>query len=236
MKLRSFRITVSVPGDISTSVVDKICGYLDKKMKYAYVVLENGDSGKLHLHACIVTMLPTAKGSIVGHIWKNLVKPVHTDAIRSFAVKGNAMVDHAWYDEYLQKENTKQVVLNRYERDEVTKFFPTEEEQKILMEHVLRGTNDRTNRYIKLAHEWEDAKPDGGNLLCCHHYLAKRMYGIEADLDPITDPVKMRQFVVAVWKCRYNDYAPNDSDKAYYDKVLERETLPKKRKRSETGI
>lgn len=138
LPIYTYKLTVSPKGDISQDCIKALCRGIEDTCKYYYVCTEHGKSGQLHLHAALVLERPQPKKHLRNNIAQRAVKPYHnptTDGtILSVAVNMHVMYDHGWYDEYLRKEEDVEVCLEHYERDEVTKYFPTVEQQQQLQE------------------------------------------------------------------------------------------------------
>lgn len=202
MKLQSFRVTVSVKGDLSKEAETKILTYLRKKTLYAFVVAEHGGSAKRHLHAAVVMKEAMEGNDLVGYIWK-LVQPVHPDSIRKYAVKKNAMVNHDWYDEYLRKETGVEVLYDKYDRDAVAGFFPTDAEQQLLMDHVVADTNDKpADPYFdRLEKEWTEYDPHESDYESAARFLNYIMFVARTERC-ISDTRRFNQIAWTLYKYR----------------------------------
>lgn len=136
--LHTFKLTVSPKSDIKEECYKQICKTIETTCEYYYGVTERGESGKLHLHVCFVHKLPSKKKVLRNNIAQRSVKPFHNfeldETVLSVAVRVDVMYDHKWYEEYLRKEEHCTVLIDKYDRDAVSAYFPTAQQQKLLQE------------------------------------------------------------------------------------------------------
>lgn len=177
MKFVTFRVTVSVPGDLSKECETKIVSYFKKKALYAYVVIEYGASVKRHLHAAVCMKEPMEGNNLIGYMWK-IVKEHHPSANRKYAMNKHVMVDNAWYNDYLKKEVGVEVIYDNYDKDAIEEHFPTEEEQEALMAHVTEGTTDKPvdGYYSRMEEKWIAFSPDDHSWESAIRFLQDAMF------------------------------------------------------------
>lgn len=213
MKLHTFRVTISVPTDVSDSTVQAVKTYVAKKCHYAYIVCERGTTGKRHLHALVCLKSPMEGNDLIGNFWKHYVQPFHSDAIRKHAMNIHVQYDHTWYDEYLNKEQQKEVIWDDYDRDEVAKFFPTDEEQERLMQAVVTGRSDNGvgDPYIdRLVNQWTEYDPSGSDYEDAGRYINYRMY-VARDITCIRDVRRLSQLCWTMY-CYRNKRVDNSTE------------------------
>lgn len=213
MKIHTFRVTISVPTDISDATVAHVKTYCIKKCHYAYIVCERGSSGKRHLHALICLKTPQEGNDLLGNWWKNYVQPHHTDAIRKHAMNVHVQYDHVWYDEYLNKEKQKELIYEQYVKDDVAKFFPTEEEQESLMQAVATGrsVDGVGDPYIdRMVKEWTEYDPSGSSYEDAGRYINYRMY-VARDITCIRDVRRLSQLCWTMY-CYRNKRVDNSTE------------------------
>lgn len=185
---KSFLLTVSVPGDISDDCIKQLVSYIRKTTIHAYVVTELGASDRLHLHAVLVYKEAKIGRKIRENVWDRFVKVHHPDAKGSIAVKVQVCPGHTWYDEYLQKEGSKTVHLDTYDREKVTDYFPTIAVQEVLQTKAAlsRQAAPHITRDVELWAETKFENTPVGAL----NYLKHRMFCLR-DMIPISDKRKL---------------------------------------------
>lgn len=215
MKFKTFRFTVSVPGDLDRECESKIVSYIQKKSKHAYVVAEYGANIKRHLHAAVCWGVESEGDAIAGYMWK-IVKEYHPNAIRKVAVNKHVMVDHQWYDQYLLKEEAKEVLLDTYDKDEVDEHFPTEEQQEALMEHVTEGTNDKPvdGYFSRMEEKWIAHSPDDSSWESSVRFLKHSMF-VSRTERCIADTRRFNQVAWTLFCYRNKRVELDDVDKSY---------------------
>lgn len=185
---RTFQLTVSVPGDISPDCVKALVKHIRSVTIHAYAVTELDDSDRLHFHAVLVYKQPMLGRKIHENIWERQVKKYHPDAQGKYAVKVQVCPGHEWYDTYLQKHKETQVLIDTYDRDKITDFFPTQAVQEALQTKaaISRQAAPHVTRDVN---EWIESKfentPEGAL-----SYLKNRMFVIR-DMVPIADKRKL---------------------------------------------
>jgi len=188
LETKSFLLTISVPGDISEDCVKQLVKYFRKATVHAYIVTELGESDRLHLHAVLVYKDPMLGKKIRENVWDRFVKKYHPDAKGSIAVKVQVCPGHKWYDEYLQKEGSKTVHLDTYDREKVTDYFPSIAVQEALQTQsaVSRQAAPHITRDVEL---WSES-PFENSAVGALNYLKHRMFVLR-DMIPISDKRKL---------------------------------------------
>lgn len=195
---------MSTRGDVSSECITKIVKWAEKATVHAYVVTENGESGKLHLHAALVFKSPQKKVQMRNNIWSRYVQPYHPDSKGAVAVKLQAMPGHKWYDEYLRKEGGAQVLLDTYDRDSVDSYLPTEAEQASLIAGAkLNPLNSWWDKHVEgwTSSEFTDDKE--GAVWYLYDCMHKNVIQTIKDSRIITDTA------IALWRRRHNICAPS---------------------------
>lgn len=197
-KLRSFKLTVSPKYDIPDEVVISITKYLQSNTAMCHIVLENGESGKLHLHALMCYQNGVVKRNIADTIWKRFVKPECPESIQRIAVRVDVNYDNRWIKEYLCKESTCQQVFTNYDPTRESEFYPPEEIQVELQNiAIVNASCDPVyTEHEQRFNEWLKTKvinrpgclpyhPKPTPELCCE-YFKYRMY-VQRDMKVIED-------------------------------------------------
>lgn len=130
---RSFLLTVSVREDISPECQESIVKWARKNTLMNHIVLEHGESGKLHLHGVLIFKDPRLSKKIHENLWDRFVKKYHSDSIGKYAVKVQVCPGNDWYNTYLQKESDVEVLSSNYDPKAAEEYFPTQEVQTVLV-------------------------------------------------------------------------------------------------------
>lgn len=156
IRVKTYRLTVSVPGDISQGCIGDVCSFLDKRCDSLYVVTEV--SAKLHLHACVCLSIPPAFDQFKQWKYKlfKRIRDHHPDAKSMYALVVTTMYNHDWYDDYLKKDVQRTVYIDRYDRDVFSAAFPTKEEQERLESF---NKKDPVPLFSRLAQAYMDSNP-----------------------------------------------------------------------------
>lgn len=215
MKVLTLRITISTKDHIKDGAVNRIKQWALKKCKHAYIVVEPSPTGRRHLHAAVCLKAPAEGNDVVGYLWK-IVKEYHPDAVRKVAMNKHVMYDHKWYDEYLRKEGSVEVVLDSYNKDEVARCFPTAEEQQQLMDHVVEATTDapKDPYYDQLCRDWTEYDEDDTSYESAVKYLKYAMFAART-IRVISDQRRVCQTAWALWHYRNRRIEVDAGDKAY---------------------
>ena len=125
------------------------------------------------------------------------------------AVKVQVCPGHKWYDEYLKKEQDVTVLLDNYEREEVSEYFPEQAVQEALMAtHKHKGIacawlEQDVNTWSESTFE---NTPEGALM-----YLNHRMYVVK-NMIPIADPRKITEKSLMYWKYRNGVISPTERE------------------------
>lgn len=212
IKVKTFKLTVSVKGDISDHCVKSVCKSL-RKFKQIYVVLEQGSSGThRHLHALLHSHEPRHKRNIQTVIAK-IVKAIHKDS-NGRAVKVNTCYDTEWYDQYLRKEEgVEHVDTDNFNVELFRADLPDQETQDALQ--AAQGHRD--NRNVLVAHEerWIQYSPDDRTYKSAISYLKWRQ-NVKRDMQPIIDTRRFRQLAYALTNFRNHVITCDNGDERHY--------------------
>lgn len=127
--LRAFKLTYSVPGDISEQSVGLIKRWAEKNADMHHLVIERGESGKKHLHGLVCLPKAIIKRNVQDDHWKRFIKPFHPDAKQRCAVHVDVLYNSVWRDEYLKKEADHVVVSTDYDDERSSEYYPDQATQ-----------------------------------------------------------------------------------------------------------
>lgn len=220
---RAFNITISVKEDIDEQAVSKLKNWAVKKALYSYAVLEN-ETSKRHFHACVFCLDPQNPKSIRDTLWK-LIKPFHPTSIGRFAVHIQACPGRKWIDEYLQKESSREIVINSLpaDLDDLEEYFPDETTQELLKKKSEKHENNVVDlfyanhevHYKEFLHE----KSWVSSIETALQYFQNRMY-VKKDMRVIEDQRRLFQKAI----CLYRYASEDDSVSAEQRRQYLRET------------
>ena len=211
MKFNSFLITIATKTDVSEETISKFLAYVRKKCLYSYVVSELTQNGVRHVHASVVMKHKIDGENLQKNIWEEYVQPYHQDCIRKYAVVISVMYKHEWYDTYLSKQECAVVLLDRYDRAEVEKWFPTEEEQielQAMCKRLPGPAADTRSQLVKLVEAWESYDPVARNAHDAARYLYYRMY-VERSMLDIRDHRRVAQLAWSMFCMRFKIEQPS---------------------------
>lgn len=159
---------MSVKEDLDPDVAKDIVGYLKKKCRYGFVVLEQ--SAKWHMHAVVCFTSPIEKKHFEQTLWGKCEK-AHPTSIKRIALKSVVQHDHDWITNYLQKDSAKRVLWQKYDEEEYTKFFPSQEEQAELIAAAASNkpssSEAKDPRMTRLESEWIEYSTDDSYESAC---------------------------------------------------------------------
>lgn len=215
---RAFNITISVKEDISPEAVSKLKNWAVKKALYCYAVLES-ETSKQHFHASVFCMDPQNPKSIRDTLWK-LVKPFHPTSIGRFAVHIQACPGRKWIDEYLQKESTREVVVNSLPTnlDDLEEYFPDEDVQDVLKKKAAK--EDKAVDAFYAVHEihYKEYLKDVchvSSILDALQYFQHRMF-VKKDMRVIEDQRRLMQKAVALHRYASEDDSVSAEQRRQY--------------------
>lgn len=210
LRMQTFLITLSPKTDITPDTIDQFVKYIKKKTLYAFCVSEFGTNGKKHLHCACVWQVPIDKRNIHDY-WSKIMVKQYPGSVGKYAVKVTVQYDHKWYDEYLRKGG--EILYDEYERDAVSNFFPSIEQQQRLVE--IKGTPElRMHIADILLAEWTDKAPTDSSYESAISFLKYRMY-VENKTPYYIDNRKMQQMCWFLYEKRNHITDANVDDRNY---------------------
>lgn len=215
---QTFLLTISPKEPVTTECQNAVVNYARINCVYAYVVVETGRSGKLHLHAVLIYDSHKERKKLQENITNRLVrKNGHPEAKNGLAVKVQVCPGHKWYDEYLRKESGVVVRYDNYDRDAVTAYFPTEAVQEFLQTHV-RSSGAVDKHMAEHKRRWIEFSADG-SYESAIKYLKTRMYVLE-DMVIIQDKRRLCQLAYALHEYRNQLVEPNAEELSHCSKMV----------------
>lgn len=220
LETRSFHLTVSTLEPVSQECQDAIRGYIMSHCCYYYIVTETGKSGKLHLHAIMIFDSGKIGKKLQENITNRMVRPMgHPTAKNGRAVMVQVCPGHKWYDEYLKKEPGRRVLADKYDRDAVTEYFPTEAVQEFLQARSRAG-GPADKHMAEHKRRWIEHSIDG-SYESAVKYLKHRMYVLE-DMIIIQDKRRLTQLAFALYEYRNQITEVNSMESAHYTTMMSR--------------
>lgn len=209
LETKSFLVTVSVKNDLSVESEDKLVKYFRANTLMHHAVIEHGESGKRHLHACIIFKDSKLKAKIQSNVWERFVKPFHSDSIGKFAVKVQVCPGNKWYEEYLRKESDVQVLSTNWNPEEAKSHFPTQQVQEALQAKSKLASVAAPHVESRII-EWTSSEfensPEGALRFLNHcMYVLKNMV-------PISDPRKITEKSLMFYKYRNGVTDPTERE------------------------
>jgi len=155
-----------------------------------HVVIEHGESGKRHLHACFIFKDSRHKAKIQSNVWDRHVKPFHPDSISRYAVKVQVCPGNDWYTEYLRKEQNVEVLATNWDPEAAKDHFPTQQVQEALQSKSKLASVAAPHIESRII-EWTSSEfensPEGAL-----RFLRNSMYVLK-NMVPISDPRKLTE-------------------------------------------
>lgn len=209
LETKSFLVTVSVKGDLSAESEEKLVKYFRSNTHMHHAVIEHGETGKRHLHACIIFKDSKVKSKIQSNVWERFVKPFHGDSIGKFAVKVQVCPGNKWYEEYLRKESDVQILSSTWDPIEAKDYFPTEQVQEALQSKSKLASVAAPHVESRVI-EWTTSdfenSPEGALRFLNHcMYVLKNMV-------PISDPRKITEKALMFYKYRNGVTDPTERE------------------------
>lgn len=206
--VRAFNLTVSPREDIKDDVVTYFRKWIEKSCKYYYCVVEQ-ETSKRHLHASLFFSDPKDHKNMKDTFWKK-VKTYHTTSIGRVCIHIQAMPGKKWLQEYLQKEDQREIVCSRIpmtegqeiDWDVLDNYIPSEEVQKVLM--AAAAKKDKSTDPFYSYHEveyknWLHRKTWYSSTQSAAEYFGYRMFEAK-DMRVIADSRRVHQMAVALHK------------------------------------
>lgn len=196
--VQAFNLTVSVKEDISDECVKAVVKWIKKNALHAFVVLEQ-ETSKRHLHAALFFKDPRSSKKLRENIWDRQVKPHHPTSIGRVAVHLQASPGRKWLDEYLLKEDSRDLLLDTLpdEKDELTPFFPSAETQAALMAAKDKVVDVFYATHEVVYKEWLHENVWVSSTETAHEYFLMRMFE-RKDIRVCADSRRVHQMAVAL--------------------------------------
>jgi len=209
LPVHAFQLTISVKGDLSATAQDGVTGWIRKNTLMHYIVIETGETGRRHMHALLVYKEPRDPRKLKDNVWNRFVKANHPDSLARIAVKVQVCPGNQWYDEYLQKEGTREVLSDTWDKERALEFFPTPAVQETLMaKSKLKGVACPwlTEDVAAWTSSTFENTPEGALM-----YLKHRMFVLR-NLVPISDPRKRTEKALMYWEYRNQVISPSERE------------------------
>lgn len=211
LRITTFNITLSPITDVTDDTIKQFKTYL-KKQLYAYGVSEIGTNGKKHLHAVFVTRTSQEKRNIQSY-WAKIMCRDYPGSKGRYACVVVTVYDHKWYDDYLRKGG--EVIIDNYDRDAVSSYFPTESEQARLIGAKIESIGaGKPSFFQRLRTDWETAYEGDSSYECAVRFLKQQMY-IEESISIIADKRRLCQIAFALYEYRNGIDEPNVEERNY---------------------
>jgi len=210
-RITTFNITLSPISDVTDETIKQFKCYL-KKQLYAYGVSEIGTNGKKHLHAVFVTKMPQEKRNIQSY-WAKIMMRDYPGSQGRYACVVVTVYDHKWYDDYLRKGG--EVIIDNYDRDAVSGYFPTESEQAGLIGAKIESLGEAKSSFFqRLRTDWVLAYENDSSYESAVRFLKQQMY-IEESISIIADKRRFCQIAFALYEYRNGIVEPNVEERNY---------------------
>jgi len=207
LKTHAFQLTVSVKGDLSPDCQEELVKFIRKNTLMHYIVIEYGETSRRHLHALMVYKDPRHSRKIQTNVWTRFVQPYHSDSLPRYAVKVQVCPGNKWYDEYLQKDGSREVLSDTWNRADAEAYFPVREVQEALM---------ATSKMSGVACPWIDkdiiswtASTFENTPVGALMFLKDRMF-VKKNMVPIQDPRKLTEKALMYWEYRNSVVSPTE--------------------------
>jgi len=209
LPVRAFQLTISVKGDLSVESQEKYVAYVRKQTLMHYVVIEFGESSRRHLHSLLVFKKDMDPRHLKTNVWDRFVKPYHSDSLARRAVLVQVCPGNDWYDQYLQKEGSREILSDTWDREAAQEHFPPPAIQEALIEKKKRGGHAcpwLTDDVIAWEGSTFENTPEGALM-----YLKDRMF-VKRNLVPISDPRKRTEKALMYWEYRNGVISPSERE------------------------
>lgn len=226
--VRAYKITLSPKGDIAEEAEKKFCKWIAKTSDMCYIAAENGKNGQRHLHALVLYTAKREKSVLQNYIWQNQVKPYHPDSIQKWAVLVTAAYDFDWRDEYLHKEDTVELLVEKWDDAHCDKYLPTMEEQEALSEakdcvKQGRAFHDHKHWSDLAGHfkTWyvKEGYPVPFTFVSPHHCLEFLNVEMMAGrMIVMVDPRRRQEKAIWLYRVVTGDTKPSDGEKQALDR------------------
>lgn len=219
--IHAYLLTISPKTDVTLDCQNAIIKWIKRNTHMHYLVAENGESGKRHLHAILIFKHPRQKAKLHENIWDRQVKPFHGSdgTIGKHAVKLCACPGNRWYDEYLKKEATAEILSDNYVPEEALSFMPTEAEQEVLVAAGKRASGPAAP-YLKQDIEAWTASPFENSPEGAFTYIQHCMYVTETKI-PLDDLRRLTSKALMYWKYRNQITVPTERERFMLKQLTE---------------
>lgn len=221
---RTFKVTLSPPGDISDEMVNWFLKTYQSNNKF--VVCERGKSGQRHMHALLQFDSHKQRKCIMDVIRRSLHR-IHPDSSRA-ALHVCVAYDLKWFEEYLRKEDgVENVDTNDFDDRYFRKNLPSAETQLFLQ--AKQGSNSTSNftlRWTTLEKQWIEYKPDDASYESAVRFLKRRMFKIR-EMEPIVDQRRFCQLAYTLWQYRNKRTNADPADLLYFYRLRDKSQTEK---------
>lgn len=206
---RAFNLTLSPKDHISDECLCKVKSWLKRTTQFCYAVCEHGGSGKRHLHAAMFFLDNKNKKNINDTVWK-IVRQFHGNSVQRYAVHLQVSPGRKWVDEYLQKEDGVEIILNSLPPDTslLDDYFPDEEVQAALVKSSKKDDKvwDTFYHYHEIKYkEWLDERTYVSSQQTAMEYFHYRMF-VTKDMRVNADSRKVIQQSLALHRYSSGEY------------------------------
>lgn len=217
--VKTFRVTLSPPEDVSDNVVNWIKKTYMNNNKF--VVIEHGESGKRHLHMLLQFDQPKSKKNLRDTLWRQLIKHHPRSSPRNGLVV-NTAYNMVWYTEYLRKEEDCVNVCDDFDAELFESALPDKATQAALQAAQRR----KPIGAYWLDHEkrWIEFSPDNSSYESAVVYFKTRMY-VTRDMEPISNLKKLRDNAYTLWAYRNKAATCDFGDTAHMKKEFDGEII-----------
>jgi len=209
LPVRAYQLTLSVKGDLSPESQDLYLAYVRKHTLMHYVVIELGANGRRHLHSLLIFKRDMDPRKLKDNVWSRYIKPYHPDSMAKRAVLIQVCPGNRWYDEYLQKEVSREVLSDTWNREQAESYFPSQAIQEALIEKSKQG-KQACPWLTEDVNTWSESTfentPEGALM-----YLKDRMF-VKRNLVPISDPRKRTEKALMYWEYRNGVISPSERE------------------------
>lgn len=217
--VKTYRVTISVKGDISDGLVKWVQKtYFDTNK---YVVLEYGQNGQKHMHMLIQFEQAKQKKNLRDVLFR-AIKKYHPDS-NGKALVLNTCYNMEWYDTYLRKEDDCiDVDTDNFDAGAFESALPDKATQATLQDAQRR----KPIGAYWLDHEqrWIEFSPDNTSYESAIVYFKTRMY-VTRDMEPISNLKKLRDIAYTLWAYRNKAATCDFGDTAYMKKEFDGEII-----------
>lgn len=145
---------------------------------------------------------PKNKKHLKSNIWQQQVRPYHPTSIGGKAVNLHVCPGRKWIDEYLQKEDTVEIIASVLPQEElghepIYAFFPTQEQQESLMAAKDKVLDMFYANHKKTHKDWLHERTFVSATATAHEYFKYRMF-VTKDMRVIANSRRVHQINCAM--------------------------------------